>query len=148
MTASAAPRGLATFVAADRHFALEVDEVLEVVPMVALIPVLGARDWLAGQLDLHGLMVPVVDLRLLLGLPRLEPGLGTPLVLTRSSAGPIGVIVDEVGDVVACDDGASAGALPATSEYADAFTDAVRIGGVLVLVLDSSWLAGVIEAAQ
>jgi purine-binding chemotaxis protein CheW len=134
---------LATFLAAERHFALEIGDVAEVVPMVALTVGLQAPEWIAGLLDLHGRMIPVVDLRARFGLASVEPTLGTPLLIVRSPTGPVGLIVDEVCDVVATERAAVTRTLPVEAGYGQAITDAPRIGDDLVLVLDPAWLVGV-----
>jgi chemotaxis-related protein WspB len=42
-------------------FAIPAADVLEVVPRVALLPLAGAPDWIAGMMRLRGAIVPVVD---------------------------------------------------------------------------------------
>jgi purine-binding chemotaxis protein CheW len=136
------PRVLATFRAGGRHFALAAGDVREVVAMPALLPALDPPGWVAGVLDLRGRMIPVVDLRVLLGLEALERGVQTPLVVVRSPTGEVGLIVDALGDVVSYDHASCSRALPAAAGYREAVVDAVRIGTDLILVLDPAWLTG------
>ena len=60
-----------------------------------------APPWLLGMLNLRGLVVPVVDLRLRLGLPTRSPDLSTPIVVITSRGRPLGLVADTVVEVLA-----------------------------------------------
>jgi purine-binding chemotaxis protein CheW len=54
---------------------------------------------LRGLINLRGHIVPVVDLRVRLELPPAPPGATHINVLVRTLQGPVGLLVDRVGDV-------------------------------------------------
>lgn len=59
-----------TFETAGRHFALPVTDVREIVRAVAVTPLPGAPSVVEGIIDVRGELVPVLDLRRRLGLPK------------------------------------------------------------------------------
>jgi purine-binding chemotaxis protein CheW len=83
----------------ERDFALPLGCVVEVVRMAALTPAPGAPGHVLGLLDLRGRVVPVIDLRLVLGLPAATPGLSTPICVVEAGGRAFGLIADAVADV-------------------------------------------------
>jgi len=89
-----------TFRLGGGEYALAVADVREVLSMVALAQVPEAPPWLVGMLNLRGWVVPVLDLRLRLGLPARPIGLDTPVIVAQCVNRPVGLIVDEVTEVL------------------------------------------------
>jgi purine-binding chemotaxis protein CheW len=83
----------------DREYGLPLDCVVEVVRMAALAPVPDAPRFLLGLLDLRGRVVPVLDLRLRLGLPAAEPGLSNPICVAEAGGRGFGLVADAVTGV-------------------------------------------------
>lgn len=117
-----------------REYALPVHHVVEVVRMVAITPLPETPPWVDGVFNFRGRFVPVVDLRARLGIPRREPDLSTPIVITAGEAGLFGLVADELVEV-----------LPVSSRQLDASNGQtpspavaamVRHRDRLVLVLD------------
>lgn len=84
----------------DSEYALHLDGVREILRMVALSELPDAPAWIAGALNLRGVVIPVVDLRARLGLPPVTAGLRTPIVVAEREAGPVGLIADEVVELL------------------------------------------------
>jgi purine-binding chemotaxis protein CheW len=82
------------------EYALPVGDVVEVVSMVALAHMPESPAWLAGMLNLRGRVAPVVDLRLRLGFAAPPITLDTPVIVAQSGDRPVGLIVDEVTEVL------------------------------------------------
>jgi purine-binding chemotaxis protein CheW len=82
------------------EYALAVADVVEVLSMVALTRMPEARPWLAGMLNLRGRIVPVIDLRRRLGFPVRPIGLDTPVIVVHACDRPVGLIVDEMTEVL------------------------------------------------
>ena len=125
------------FEAASQTFALPAHEVRQVLRMAAAAPVPGAPAGLRGVLNVHGTLVPVVDVRARLGLPPRPPDPDGHLVLAVAGARLVALEVDRVLDVRDVPDGAHAG----TEGWAFGSTlvsGAVRVadGVVLVQALD------------
>jgi purine-binding chemotaxis protein CheW len=90
-------------------FAVPVDTVLEILDMRELFRMPDAPPHLAGLLDVRGRSVPVIDLRVKLGLPSAPVTEGTRImVLEIPIAGRqlvLGLIADRVYEVASLDDG-------------------------------------------
>lgn len=118
-----------------REYALPAHHVAEVVRMAAITPLPEAPRWVEGVLNFRGRIVPVVDLRARLGIPRREPDLSTPIVITTAESGLFGLIADELVEVLLL---SSHQLDPAIGESAGspAITSMVRYGDRLILMLD------------
>jgi purine-binding chemotaxis protein CheW len=90
-------------------FAVPVETVLEILDMRELFRVPEAPAYLAGIIDVRGRGVPVIDLRVKLGLPAAAVSEGTRImVLEIQIAGRqlvLGLIADRVYEVASLDDG-------------------------------------------
>jgi purine-binding chemotaxis protein CheW len=143
-------RGTAQFVVfrvEQREYALPLEHVLHVLRMVAVTPVPEAPAWLLGVINWHGRVIPVMDLRVRLGLPALPAGLGSPLLLFQNSDGVAALLADEVVEVLSPP--------PQARDRPDerlgaghALTALLRWGDRLILVLDPArlWDAAVSPA--
>jgi len=111
---------------AGEHYALPVEQVLEVADPGELAPVPGAPREIVGVGNLRGQVTPVIDLATTLGLSGGEP---SRFVVVESGELRAGLLVDEVLDVEA---------LPPPSEQAesDYLLGACLLDGVLVATLD------------
>ncbi|OIQ95375.1 chemotaxis protein CheW [mine drainage metagenome] len=89
-------------------FAVDVRSVREILDMRPLAHIPNAPSYLLGLIDVRGRGVPVIDLRLKLGLAPAPPGeLTRILVLDTDLAGQsrvVGLLVDRVFEVTALDD--------------------------------------------
>jgi purine-binding chemotaxis protein CheW len=94
------PSSVVAFSAAGQRYALPVESVEEVQQIVALSEVPNASAGIVGMIDLRGRIIPAVDLRRLLGLPKTEYTLQTPMVVCRAGSQPVALLVDSVEDVL------------------------------------------------
>jgi len=111
---------------AQEHYALPVEQVLEVAEPGDLAPVPGAPAQIVGVQNLRGQVVPVISLATLLGLPAEEPG---RIVVTELGARRAGLSVQSVLDVGELPDSCE----PTESPY---LCGAALIDGTLVGLLD------------
>lgn len=111
---------------AREHYAIPVEEVLEVAEVEALTPVPGAPPEIVGIQNLHGQVMPVVGLAVVLGLAGAEPA---RIVVAESAGRRAGLAVDAVVDV---------GELPPPSTQPDSpfLSGASLVDGTLVGLLD------------
>lgn len=84
----------------DDRYALASSCVREVVRWRTPTPVPGAPDLLPGIINQRGTIVPIVDLRLLLGLPAQPPSRATRLVIMHHAEVDLALLVDAVADLI------------------------------------------------
>jgi purine-binding chemotaxis protein CheW len=126
-----------TFELANLFFGVEVLAVQEVIRHQQMTPVPLASDVVSGLINLRGQVVTAIDLRRRLGLPDREGDVLPMNVVVRTSEGPVSLLVDEIGDVLAVDD--SQFELPPETldgAAAELITGVYKLEGRLLLVLD------------
>jgi purine-binding chemotaxis protein CheW len=88
-------------------FAVPVDAVLEILDIRPLFRIPEAPNYLAGLIDVRGRGVPVIDLRLKLGLPAVPTMESTRILVLEFTAGGqslvLGLIADRVIEVITLD---------------------------------------------
>jgi purine-binding chemotaxis protein CheW len=130
------------FTVADQTFALPAAQVAQVLRMAAPTAVPGAPPWLRGVLNVHGALVPVVDVATRLGHPPRPMRPERQLVLADAGGRRVALEVDQVLEVRELPEEAvvSRGAFaPGTALVAGA----ARVSDGVVLVQElGEWLAG------
>jgi len=83
-----------------QRYALLIDGVQEIQQIVKFseVPLQGGS--VVGMVNLRGTVIPALDMRLLVGLPKEEYGLETPMIIARAGDQLVALIVDEVEDVL------------------------------------------------
>ncbi|MFN2270074.1 MAG: chemotaxis protein CheW [Anaerolineae bacterium] len=81
-------------------YALPIEPIAQIIDMVAITPVPQLSEVVEGVINVHGEAVAVVKLRRHFDLEDAPLQLNTPILLTRISGQTIGLIVDEVIDVL------------------------------------------------
>ena len=92
-----------TFQLGNEHYAIQVLRVREIVKVQHITAVPDTPPEVRGVINLRGKVIPVIDLRLKFGMPESEYGHRTCIIvveLNRSHSGPMGIIVDEVSEVL------------------------------------------------
>lgn len=135
LPADAVPERIVVFMLDGQRYALPIETVQEIQQLVAISGLPDASPAVIGVINLRGVVVAVVDLRLLVGLPSLEYGLRTPMLFVRTARGLVALIVDEVEDVMEVPQGS---AQPPSSMYAlsDRLLCVVRLEIGIVFVFD------------
>lgn len=93
-----------TFHAAGARFAVDVTRVQEIVRHAEVTHVPAATPALAGLINLRGRIVPVIDLRALLGLPATDREATSIHVIIRDGDEPVSLLADRIADVHRGDD--------------------------------------------
>ena len=91
---------LCTFVVGDMLFGIEVERVQEVSVLQGMTPVPLAPAAIAGLINLRGEILTAIDLRVRLGLERSDPAAVAMNVVIRSEQGNVGLVVDDIGDML------------------------------------------------
>lgn len=90
---------LLTFKMGDREFALNLENVAQIVRVVSRTQS-PAPDFVEGMFNLRGRSIPVVDIRKEWGLPAKSYEPGTLLLIARAQSRVMALIVDAVSDVL------------------------------------------------
>jgi purine-binding chemotaxis protein CheW len=85
-------------------YAIAVEPIQQIIEMVIIIPVLNTEKWMEGVINYHGASVPVVNLRRHFGMEIAPYRWHTPIILVNIANRLVGLIVDEVLDVLALPD--------------------------------------------
>ncbi|HEY4722368.1 MAG TPA: chemotaxis protein CheW [Anaerolineae bacterium] len=93
-------RQVVTFRLDQQSYALPVETVIQVVEMVAMTRLPHIDGSVVGAINLHGEIIPIVDLRGHLQLPEAAHQRHTPILLAQAGQHSVGLIVDEVTEVV------------------------------------------------
>ena len=88
---------------ANEEYAIPVRQVREIVGVLPATVVPGTAPHVLGVMNLRGKVVPVLDLRARLGLPRATIAPRSCIVVCQGPAGQIGLLVDSVLEVVYAD---------------------------------------------
>lgn len=96
-----------TFQLGDEVFALDIEKVREVLDFTAITRVPRTPDFMRGVINLRGSVVPVVDLRRKLGMPKTEKTVNTCIIITEvrvdGEASILGTLADSVQEVMDLD---------------------------------------------
>src|SRR5919108_5417404 len=90
---------LVSFVIEEQQYALPLPVVQRVLPMVAVSPLPQAPPIALGIINLHGQIIPVLDVRRRLGFPARDYGLTAHLLVARTGRRTCALPVDEVWGV-------------------------------------------------
>ncbi len=94
------PERIVVFSIEGQRYAFPIDVVQEIQQIVEISGLPDTSAAILGVINVRGRVVPVVDLRALVGLEPLVQGLQTPMVFTRTAQGIVALVVDEVEDVL------------------------------------------------
>lgn len=97
---AAAPRGYLSFRLGLEEYGIDILKVQEIRCCVAPTRMAGAPDYIRGVIDLRGVIVPLVDLRLRFGLPEARDDGSTVVIVLNVGRRVIGIVVDAVSEVI------------------------------------------------
>jgi purine-binding chemotaxis protein CheW len=96
-----------TFTLAEETFAIEIVKVREVIDYVHVTRVPRMPSFLRGVINLRGSVVPVIDLRLILGMPAAEKTVDTCVIIAEVQMDDetlhLGMLADSVQEVIDVD---------------------------------------------
>lgn len=131
-----------TFRLADEDYGLEMLKVREIVGPVDITRVPRTQGFIRGVINLRGKVIPVVDLRLKLGMPTVQATEQTAIVVVQCRAGgrllTTGLLVDQVLEALSVDAG-DVGAAPGPGDPSvdtSLILGVGRSGGRVLLLLD------------
>ena len=124
-----------------QSYALPVQEVQEIRAAGAWSTLPGSPAWVLGVMNLRGLVIPLLDLRLRFGIAPDLTVSPAPVLIVASLAGKLaGLLVDGVMDVAGIDDSALRPAGAGASLEARCVTGVASLGESVVIVLNAEAL--------
>jgi purine-binding chemotaxis protein CheW len=97
-------RKLVGFFVGAVHYGVDIMSVREILKPSGLVPVHSAPAYVAGVADHRESVVPIIDMRLRLGLEPLADAARAKWLLVRTSGKDVGLVVDRVTDVIPVSD--------------------------------------------
>ncbi len=91
---------LVSFIIGNEEFAVDILYVQEINRMVQITSVPNAPDFVDGVINLRGRVIPVIDLRTKLGMPKKEHDKSTRIIVVEVNGRTVGFIVDAVNEVL------------------------------------------------
>ena len=95
-----ATREVLVFVIGDEEYGVDILKVQEIRGYEKVTAIPSAPDYLKGVVNLRGIIVPVIDMRIKFKLPDPRYDSFTVVVILRLATRVIGIVVDAVSDVV------------------------------------------------
>ncbi len=93
-----------TFFLGEEEYGIEILRVNEIIGMLPITPIPQTDPWVRGVVNLRGKVIPVLDLRLKLGMEPAEETEETCIIVVQMQGTLIGVIVDKVSEVLDIDE--------------------------------------------
>jgi purine-binding chemotaxis protein CheW len=91
---------LVSFKIGEEEFGIEILKVQEIIKMMAITKIPNTPEFIEGIINLRGRIIPVVDLRIKLGLAKQSHTKSTRIVVVELNNQVVGFIVDEVNEVI------------------------------------------------
>ena len=95
------PREFLTFTLGGEEYAIDILKVQEIRGYEAVTPIPNTPAFMKGVVNLRGLIVPIIDLRIKLALETVAYDQFTVVIILSIRGRIVGVVVDSVSDVVA-----------------------------------------------
>jgi purine-binding chemotaxis protein CheW len=100
-TANGASRELLTFTLGSEEYGIDILKVQEIRGYDAVTTIANAPEFIKGVINLRGIIVPIVDLRIKFHLGRVEYDQFTVVIILNVADRVVGIVVDGVSDVIA-----------------------------------------------
>ncbi len=91
---------LVSFLIGDEEYGVDILLVQEIIRMMEITKVPNSPDFVDGVVNLRGRIIPVIDLRAKLGMPRKEHDKNTRIIVVEVAGKTVGFIVDAVTEVL------------------------------------------------
>jgi purine-binding chemotaxis protein CheW len=132
-------QNLVAFRLGRQTYALPIEPIVQITEMVTITPVPQVSNTIEGVINVHGSTVPVINMRRHFGLPDTPLELNTPIILLQIGGQTVGLVVDEVIDVLSISNeqiSSLAEILPEGLDDAPALRGLVHIQNATVLLLN------------
>ncbi len=126
-----------TFTVAEQRYGLDILMVREIRIWSGATSLPNAAAQVRGVINLRGSIIPVIDMRVMFGMPPAVTSETSVVVIVAANSGLTGLLVDGVNDIIAVD-ASDISAMPPTAggEKESCFKGLISAGEGLVAVLD------------
>src|SRR5512135_3772263 len=100
-TANDEGRELLTFTLGNEEYGIDILKVQEIRGYDAVTTIANAPDFIKGVINLRGIIVPIVDMRIKFHLGKVEYDQFTVVIILNVAHRVVGIVVDGVSDVIA-----------------------------------------------
>lgn len=140
---------LVVFTINGEEFGLEIDHINSIEKMLEVFKIPNTPEYVEGLVNLRGKVHTVFNLRKRFGLPCPEFTDSTKIIMANTSASIVGIIVDEVREIVKVEDSEFEGAPKALSGLSEKFISGIaKIGARVIMMLDLDKVLSVNENKQ
>lgn len=94
-----------TFQVDNQRFAMPLNVIERVVQVVEIRPLPKMPDFLHGIINIHGEVIPVINIHFLFGYPKKEIELSDNLIIAKFSSNKIAILVDTIQDIIKLNEG-------------------------------------------
>ncbi len=137
---------LLAFWVADEEYSVDILDIQEIIKLPEITEVPRANNCLLGIISLRGTVVPILDLREVLRLPKNEITRNTRVLVLRGDNEPVGIMVDNVTSVVRLSQREIEPKPKAMQrEMGDVIEGVGRLSQRVLIVLDASAVIEVLE---
>jgi len=84
----------------NEEYGIDIRNVQEIIRLLDITRVPHASPYMAGVVNLRGMVIPVMNIRKRFGMPEKEPQETTRIVIVSWNGSPVGIIVDSVSEVI------------------------------------------------
>jgi purine-binding chemotaxis protein CheW len=89
-----------TFNLDSESYAIEISKVKEIIALMKTTKVPKMPKYIKGVMNLRGIIIPVIDLRLKFQMQEVEPQMHTAIIIIQIESSNIGFVVDRVEEVI------------------------------------------------
>ncbi len=89
-----------TFILEDEKYGVEILSVKEIIALQKVVPIPQTPFYLKGVMNLRGIIIPIIDLRLKLSMQERKAEMHTAIIILKIHNIEIGFVVDEVYEVI------------------------------------------------
>jgi purine-binding chemotaxis protein CheW len=148
MVASTSKAELLAFTLVGEEYAIDILEIQEIIKLPQITSLPRIKDFVLGIVSLRGTIVPIVDLRKMMGLGDTEYSRATRVLVIRSEDEPIGIVVDGVTSVLRIERD-SIEPKPRTMQRGSSefFKGVGRVDGRLLIILDAEAVSLAVDYA-
>lgn len=138
-----------SFRLADEEYGMNIKDIIEIIGLQKITPIPEVPIYIQGVINLRGKIIPIMDLRLRFGMESMEYHDRTSIIVVNVEDVLVGIVVDEVSEVVDITDSNIDPAPNLTSKTGNKFIQGIgKVGDSVKILLDPLKLLQKEELAQ